>query len=441
MYSKNGPKVSPRYVALSLRNATRRAANVSFLEIMSHPFFTIRKRGGYYPGSKPPKVLLRPKEWGFKGVSREQKRRCIVKISFKNNGTPKGRSDINRFYLKYISREIASLRDKPVYEDAEKGRELYTITPAGGKIFMSAEDAAKKLGSDYTFRIILSPEDSSIDLDQLVQKFMYSSFYGINGMGERSKGFVVCNHYNTTHPHAHILVSRKSEKPGGSDELKIPSSYVRDFAHKEASFICSCIGGPRSKREYMESERKKIERRGLCSYDYLIKKNLKPIKQPDEKGKERVSHYVIGDKELDGIHGKHRKPVRRRLNFLAQLYPDYVQRELNGTYVLDKNWIKCLETSDYLKIAGLEERAKTEKVIIDNGPEEDRFRTYTGTVKEVAVADDFEEKLLLTIEDTNGKLHLLDFNSSLDDMDHLKGAKVDVAKVRQKATVVSRTLD
>ena len=136
MYSKNGPKVSPRYVALSLRNATRRAANVSFLEIMSHPFFTIRKRGGYYPGSKPPKVLLRPKEGGFKGVSREQKRRCIVKMSFKNFWTKKECLNANKTYLQYISRDSATLKDKPLYEYAAQGREVYTALPSGRKDFM-----------------------------------------------------------------------------------------------------------------------------------------------------------------------------------------------------------------------------------------------------------------------------------------------------------------
>ena len=442
MYSKNGPKVSPRYVALSLRNATRRTANVSFLEIMSHPFFTIRKRGGYYPGSKPPKVLLRPKEGGFKGVSREQKRRCIVKMSFRNGETKKDCLNSNRIYLKYICRESATLKDKPLYEGAEKGREFYTVLPSGRKIFMTEEEAEKKLGKDQTFRIILSPEDSSIDLDQLTQKFMYSSFYGVNGMGERSKGFVACNHYNTTHPHVHILVSRKSQKKGGDPELKVPPSYVREFAFKEAAFICSCIGGPRSKREYIESERKKITGRKLCTYDYLIKSYQISIKQSDEKGRDRVSHYVIGDKELDSIHGKKRKSVRRRLNFLTQSYPDYVQRELDGTYVLDKNWAKAVETSDYLKIAGLEEKALTEKIIIDNGPQKDKFNAYSGTITNVSIVDDFHEKVLLTIEDKNGYIHLLGHTATPEEIDNLKGQNVDVAKKNglAKATVVSRSL-
>ena len=346
--------------------------------------------------------------------------------------------EANRTYLKYIKRESATLRDKPSWEDASKDREFYTILPGGRKILMSQEEAEKKIGPNKTFRIIISPEDDSIDLDQLVQKFMYSSFYGVNGLGERSTGFVACNHYNTSHPHAHILVSRKSEKQKHEDELRVSSVYVKELAHKEAGFICSCIGGPRTKREYMEGERKIIERKGLCNYDFIIRGYMQAVKSEDEEGKLETSHYLITDKELDRVDPRKRKAVRRRLNFLCQHFSEYVHRELNGDYVLKDGWMKHLETYEYLKIAGLEEKAKTEKVIIDNGPDKKNINSYSGIIKDVSVLDDYNEKVLLTIEDKEGQTHLLSRKISLDKLDKLKDNEINVKKTGRGMSASSR---
>lgn len=375
------------------------------------------------------------------GVSAQQRRKCIVKLSYKNQGSKKSeRLKANRLYLQYICRESATLKDKPVWEDAIKGKEFYTIMPGGRKVMMTQEEVEKKLGTDQTFRIILSPEDSSIDLDQLVQKFMYSSFYGVNGLGERSIGFVACNHYNTAHPHAHILVSRKSEKNHREDELRVPPSYVKFLAREEAGFICSCIGGPRTKREYMEGERKIIERRGLCTYDYLICNAQKKEMKTTELKKEEFSHFYVTDAELDKIDPRKRKSVRRRLNFLCLHFPDFVHRKLNGSYILQKGWTKQLETCDYLKIAGLEGKTDNKKVIIDNGPKQEKFKAYSGTVKGVAVLDDYEEKVLLTIEDKEGQTHVLAQKMNLDKMNKINGAEVDVKKTGRRASITSRAL-
>ena len=430
-------EISPRYAALKLKNATRKTSRVSVLSIMERTIFTFPKYVRRYSPT-PPKVRLRARERGLSGMKPAQRRRCVVKLSFKNQGTRKDRIAANSTYLKYIGRESATLQNKPSYENASEGRQFYTLTPGGRKILMSQEEAENKLAGDQTFRIILSPEDESVDLDQLVQKFMYSSFWGVNGMGERTRGFVACNHYNTSHPHAHILVSRKSLRPEGSDELRVPPAYVKDFARSEASFICSCIAGPRSKREYLESERKKIDRQGLSSYDYLIKIIQKPEMTTNENGKKSVTRYEVDEQDIaDRISPKLRKAVRRRLSYLSTHLPDVITKR-EGGYTLDKNWLKRLETSEFLNIAGLEERAKKEKIHIDNGA--DIFKPYSGVVRDISVADDFNEKVLLTIEDKEGRLHLLDYKTRLDEADKLRNSKVDVARKGRKATIVSRTL-
>lgn len=362
------------------------------------------------------------------GTSAGKARRCIVRLTFRNQPTRKDRAAANSTYLKYMGRESATLRDKPSWEEASRTRQYYTITPEGRKVLMGQEEAEKKIGGDQTFRIILSPEDPSVELDRLAQSFIYSSLYGVNGMGERSKGFICCNHYNTRHPHVHILVSRRPA--GGGEDLRLPPSYIKGQAYREAGGICTLLSGTRNRREGLEDERRLVTSPVLCPLDKQLSRIQKKV------GEGLATHHVIRNEDLERIPASRRKAARRRLVHLGKTRPDLVQKTDEG-YRLAHDWTKCLEGEEFMKLSGL---AGRRDVLVDNGPSKQPFRPYRGVVKDITLIDDFDEKVLFTIQDEDGQLHLLDHRMRIEKAEGLRGKEVEVTRKGRKAGVVTRGL-
>lgn len=381
-----------------------------------------RRRGVPLPSSDRP------------GAVRGKPRRCVVRLTYRHPGGKAERQAANAAYLRYIGRPGATTSCSPSWEDAVPGRQFYTITQGGRKVMMNADEAASRIGADEAFRVILSPQDPAVDLDELVRQFMFSSFYGVHGMGERSRGFVACNHYNTAHPHAHILISRRPLEPGRNDALRVPPSYVRGEAHREAGLLCTLVAGPRGRREELEEERRMVERTGPSTFDYRARSVQRTVH--DAEG--RVGWHIVGKDELEALPKAQRKAVARRLNHLCSSDPDAVRKGEDGTFILDADWLGRLRTRGWLGMAGLAGEGKD--VHVDNGPGRPAFQPYSGVVRDVTIADDVDEMVLLTIEGDDGRTHLLDYGVRLDDADSLMDSRIKVAKRGRKATIVSREL-
>ena len=121
-----------------------------------------RRRGVPLPSSDRP------------GAVRGKPRRCVVRLTYRHPGGKAERQAANAAYLRYIGRPGATTSCSPSWEDAVPGRQFYTITQGGRKVMMNADEAASRIGADEAFRVILSPQDPAVDLDELVRQFMFS---------------------------------------------------------------------------------------------------------------------------------------------------------------------------------------------------------------------------------------------------------------------------
>jgi len=114
------------------------------------------------------------------------------------------------------------------------------------------------------FRIFLSPQSDKINLKEMAEQFVKKL--------ERQTGYKLywqaANHYNTAHPHAHILING-IDKNG--KEVEIPRDIVKTFMREYARDICTSQIGMRTSAEIELEKEKELEARRFTKLDNTIK--------------------------------------------------------------------------------------------------------------------------------------------------------------------------
>ena len=117
---------------------------------------------------------------------------------------------------------------------------------------------------EKNFRIFLSPKSQRIDLKDLTGKFIKKlelqtgySFY-----------WVAANHYNTAHPHAHILINGRDKR--GRD-VTIPRDVVKTFMREYARDICTSQIGRRTGAEIAAEKEAALSAQRFSQLDETIK--------------------------------------------------------------------------------------------------------------------------------------------------------------------------
>jgi hypothetical protein len=183
------------------------------------------------------------KNSGFKGGSRsvDVRQKCIVKMQYSNS------IEAHRTQLKqYLSREGTDI-------DGERAK-LY-----GTDSLEYQNNMVKR-----NFRIFLSPQSNNIDLTELSSRFVKKL--------EQQTGFSLfwqaANHYNTAHPHAHLLING-IDKNG--KEVEIPRDIVKTFMREYARDICTSQIGNRTREDIALEKDKLLEAKRYTKLDETIK--------------------------------------------------------------------------------------------------------------------------------------------------------------------------
>jgi len=174
-----------------------------------------------------------------RGVDARQK--CVVKMQYSNSGAA------HRVQLeKYLVREGT---------DIDGGR---------AKLYGTDLEEYRSNMADKNFRIFLSPQSDKINLKDLTEKFMKTL--------EQRTGYrfywQAANHYNTAHPHAHILINGKDQF--GRD-VEIPRDIVRTFMREYARDICTSQLGNRTSGEIALEKERELEAQRFTRTDESIK--------------------------------------------------------------------------------------------------------------------------------------------------------------------------
>ena len=156
-----------------------------------------------------------------------------------------------RAHLRYIQRDgVTREGESGELYDAEQDR-------VDGKAFLE-----RSVGDRHQFRFIVSAEDGAEydDLKPLTRRLMARMEEDLG----TKLDWVAVDHYNTGHPHTHILLRGRDER---DKDLIIARDYITTGMRERAAEIVSLDFGPRSDVEIEERLRREVEQERLTGID------------------------------------------------------------------------------------------------------------------------------------------------------------------------------
>jgi type IV secretory pathway VirD2 relaxase len=181
-----------------------------------------------------------------------RERRVVVKsriVKLAGNGLK-----VAQAHLRYIQRDGVTREGQP--------GQLYSadLDRADGKAFL-----ARGEGDRHQFRFIVSAEDSVEydDLKPLVRRLMERVEEDLG----TKLDWVAVDHYNTGHPHSHVLVRGKTDR---NKDLIIAREYMTTGMRERAAEIVRLDLGPRTDFEIEDRLREQIGQERLTDIDRTL---------------------------------------------------------------------------------------------------------------------------------------------------------------------------
>jgi type IV secretory pathway VirD2 relaxase len=277
----------------------------------------------------------------------------------------------------------------------------------------------------HQFRFIVSPEDGADygDLKPLTRRLMARMEEDV---GTRLD-WIAVDHYNTGHPHTHIIVRGKDER--GKD-LIIARDYISHGLRERASELVDLDLGPRTDDAIERRLRAEVEQERLTSIDRAL------IRDADE-------NILASDK----ASGAFDRTIRiGRLRTLARLGL--------ATQVGASHWRLAPDLVDTLRRMGERgdiirtmQRAyaargdtptPAEQAIYD--PATSGARPLIGRIVHRGLSDEIADRHYLIVEATDGRSHYVDIGKGDNVESHVSGAIVRITPLETGIRASDRTI-
>ena len=249
----------------------------------------------------------------------------------------------------------------------------------------------RSAGDRHQFRFIVAPEDGAQydDLRPMVRRLMEQAQKDLG----TKLDWVAVDHFNTGHPHSHVIVRGKDET--GKD-LVIARDYMTQGFRARAAEIVSLDLGPRTQQEIAASVAGEVEQERFTGLDRTL------MRQADEVGAITVT------KANPGQHAS----LIGRLRTLSQL--GLAEEGRNGRWTLDRELEPTLrrmgERGDIIRTLNRELR----EAGIHRPPQSHSLydpahgETITGRVVATGLSDEHRDRRYLIIDAVDGHSHYAD---------------------------------
>ncbi|MDR6846952.1 relaxase/mobilization nuclease RlxS [Sphingomonas sp. BE137] len=298
------------------------------------------------------------------------------------------------------------------------GRDADTVD---GKAF-----GERGAGDRHQFRFIVSPEDGDQydDLKPLTRRLLARME---EDLGTRLN-WVAVDHFNTGHPHTHIVVRGKDDR--GAD-LVIARDYMTTGIRERAAELVDLDLGPRTHREIAQTLRTEVEQERLTSIDRAL------LKGADAERVVATSGRGAFDQTL-------------RAARLAKLSRLGLAEPLGaGRYRLAPDLAETLralgERGDIIRTMQREfsraavERAQADQAIYD--PAAPDARPLVGRVLARGLADEHADRHYLIVDGVDGRSHYVAIGQGTEtDMSLPQGAIVRIDPISPTVREVDRTI-
>jgi type IV secretory pathway VirD2 relaxase len=339
-------------------------------------------------------------------------RRVVVKyrsVKLAGNGLKAARA-----HMRYIQRD-------GVTREGEPGQ-LYSADQdrADGKVFVERAD-----GDRHQFRFIVSAEDGSEyeDLRPLTRRLMAQVEEDLG----TKLDWVAVDHYNTGHPHTHIIVRGKNDR--GRD-LIIARDYLTHGMRERAAELVSLDLGPRTDIEIENRLRNEIGQERVTNIDRRLLRDMDGDRQVAASDRDPFQQSLRAG----------RLQKLKHLGLADEIAPGR-WRLAEGI----EDTLRCMgERGDIIRTMQREysekglTRAAGDYVIYEpTGPE---ARPITGRVVARGLADEHNDRHYLIVDGVDGRSHYVDIGKGEATEPTPQGAVIRIEPKRTEARAVDRTV-
>jgi type IV secretory pathway VirD2 relaxase len=345
--------------------------------------------------------------------SGERSRRAVVKARIVRLVGKGARAAVA--HLRYLQRDGTT-------REGERGS-LYCaeLDAADGKAFLERGSEDR-----HQFRFIVAPEDGAEyrDLKPLIRRLMTQA--------EKDLGtkldWVAVDHFNTGHPHSHIVVRGKDDQ--GKD-LIIAREYITKGLRQRAVDLVNLDLGPRTDREIMRSNLREISQERFTGID------LRLLRAVDAEG-------LVSPRHRDGVEQSLRAG---RLATLARM--GLADEEQRGRWRLAENLEPTLREMGRRGdiIATLDREVRSRSLAVSPmdyavyDPADDQAEPIVGQVLTRGLSDEETDREYLIVEGIDGRTHYVEIGEGgAADMSSREGAIVRISPTPVEAREVDRTV-
>jgi type IV secretory pathway VirD2 relaxase len=345
--------------------------------------------------------------------SGDRSRRIVVKARIVRLAGKGARAAVA--HLRYLQRDGTT-------REGERGT-LYSaeLDAADGKAFLERGSEDR-----HQFRFIVAPEDGAEyqDLKPLIRRLMIQA--------EKDLGtkldWVAVDHFNTGHPHSHILVRGKDDQ--GKD-LIIAREYITKGLRQRAVDLVNLDLGPRADREIMRSNLREISQERFTGIDQRL------LRAVDEQG-------LVSPRHRDGVEQSLRAG---RLATLGRM--GLADEEQRGRWRLAENLEPTLRAmgrrGDIIAMLDREVRSRSlavspiDYVVYD--PADKEARPVVGQVLTRGLSDEETDREYVIVDAIDGRTHYVEIGEGGGaDMSIREGAIVSISPTPVEARDVDRTV-
>jgi type IV secretory pathway VirD2 relaxase len=319
-----------------------------------------------------------------------------------------------RAHMRYIQRDGVTRGGEPgALYSADQDR-------ADGKAFIDRAD-----GDRHQFRFIVSAEDGAEydDLKPLSRRLMAQM--------EKDLGtkldWVAVDHYNTGHPHTHIIVRGKTDQ--GRD-LVIARDYLMHGIRERATELVSIDLGPRTDIEIENRLRHEIEQERLTTIDRRLLRDMDSERRVDASDRDPFYQSLRAG----------RLQKLSRLELAEEIAPGRWQLA-DG---LGDTLRRMGERGDIIRTMQREfsekglTRAAGDSVIYD--PVAAEAGPITGRIVARGLADELNDRHYLIVDGVDGRSHYVDIGKGEETDPIPDGAVVRIEPKPIDARAVDRTV-
>lgn len=340
-----------------------------------------------------------------------RQRRVMVKSRIVRLDLARG-MDAARAHLRYIQRDGVTREGAP--------GQLYSAEQdkADGRSFLD-----RQTDDRHQFRFIVSPEDGQNydDLRALTRRLMTQMEQDLG----TSLDWVAVDHFNTGHPHTHVIVRGKDER---GHDLVIAREYLTAGMRERAAELVSLDLGPRSDLEIADRLQNEIGQERLTAIDRRMLRGM---------DQDRVVEASDRDPFQQGLRAG-RLQTLGRLGLAEEIAPGS-WRLADG---MDETLRRMGERGDIIRTM---QRAFTEhgleRAAVDYAIADPISMTpIVGRVVERGLSDEMNDRHYLIVDASDGRSHYVDIGKGEATEAIPIGAVVRIEARSTAARMVDRTV-